>query len=184
MKCRVNVFMFKEIIQSSTIRNLKNSVESLHVGICSLVVKTTRSRRFQWFLRVFVSWKKHRALLNQLHHNKQRWLQSEVTTTPTNWDKKVCAIVFKYTWCSPLNVLRFWPSMLLLDVSFCLHCTPAPLRAPWSQPHTCHTSLDIFLALMRENYVRQKTIRAFKKGLVDNWKYCYHDLWFKRIDSY
>ena len=144
MKCRVNVFMFKEIIQSSTIRNLKNSVESLHVGICSLVVKTTRSRRFQWFLRVFVSWKKHRALLNQLHHNKQRWLQSEVTTTPTNWDKKVCAIVFKYTWCSPLNVFRFWPSMLLLGVSFCLHCTPAPLRAPWSQPRTFHTSLDIF----------------------------------------
>ena len=39
MKCRVNVFMFKEIIQSSTIRNLKNSVESLHVGICSLMVE-------------------------------------------------------------------------------------------------------------------------------------------------
>ena len=71
MKCRVNVLMFEEIIQSSTIRNLKNSAESLHVGICSLMVKRTRSRRFQWFLRVFVNWKKRRALINQLHHDSR-----------------------------------------------------------------------------------------------------------------
>ena len=179
MKCRVNVFMFEEIIQSSTKRSLKNSVESLHVGICSLMVENDQVTTISMIFACFCELKETSCTVKPAP-----WLQSEVTTTPTNWDKKVCAIVFKYTWCSPLNVLRFWPSMLLLDVSFCLHCTPAPLRAPWSQPHTCHTSLDIFLALMRENYPRQKTIRAFKKGLVVNWKYFYHDLWFKRIDSY
>ena len=183
MKCRVNVFMFKEIIQSSTIRNLKNSVESLHVGICSLVVKTTRSRRFQWFLRVFVSWKKHRALINQLHHNKQRWLQTEITTTPTIETKK-CVPLFSSIPDAVLLMFFGFGHHASVGCFFLFTLCTSPFEG--SLKSTTHFSLFFrhFLALMRENYVRQKTIRAFKKGLVDNWKYCYHDLWFKRIDSY